>query len=227
MSNGRKRSNLVCTVTLSWCAPLREILYPYLGIWQNEVCHLFKEVFGIAQDIDFIVHQTVPVDDVQAYEYEDGPGPASNKLAFDLSKNHSSPWNAEIINILLDKLQKHCEEENWPIKWMENYIRDILRHRYKRLHTEWLRAQPKLTRNGISETPTEVEARMIAHLEKLGKESHQSTHRHNKYKWRIAVLDHVVQLSMEAGNDDQTAWEWLQCLVKTLGEQGMSSEESN
>ncbi|KAI6112651.1 hypothetical protein F5141DRAFT_1063049 [Pisolithus sp. B1] len=90
----------------------------------------------------------------------------------------------------------------------------------------WLRGQPKLTCNGNSETPTKVEARMLAHLEKLGKESCQATHCHNKYKWRMAVLDYVVQLRTEVSDDDLTAWKWLQHLVKTLGEQGMSSEES-
>ncbi|KAI5987192.1 hypothetical protein EDD15DRAFT_2372596 [Pisolithus albus] len=192
----------------------------------NEVRCLFKEVFGIEQDIDFVGHQPAPVDDVQAYEHEDGPGPNSNKLAFDLSKNHTSPWNAEVIEVLLRKLQKCCEDENWPIKRSDSYIREILRYRYKKLRTVWLRAQPKLTRNGNPETPAEVEARMLAHLEKLGKESRQATHRRNKYKRRKAVLDYVVQLRTEAGSDDQTAWEWLQRLVKTLGEQGMSSEES-
>ncbi|KAI6004950.1 hypothetical protein EDD15DRAFT_2359881 [Pisolithus albus] len=177
---------------------------------------------------DFILDlaERVPVDDVQAYEHEDGPGPNSNKLAFDLSKNHTSPWNAEVIEVLLHKLQKCCEDENWPIKRSNSYIREILRYHYKKLHTVWLRAQPKLTRNGNSETPAEVEARMLAHLEKLGKESRQATRRRNKYKWRKAVLDYVVQLRTEAGSDDQMAWEWLQRLVKTLGEQGMSSEES-
>ncbi|KAI6102048.1 hypothetical protein EV401DRAFT_1893978 [Pisolithus croceorrhizus] len=166
-SDGKKRLNLN--------------LYPYLGICQNKVHCLFKEVFGITQDTNFIVHQPVPVDNVQAYEHEDGPGPNSDKPAFDLSKNHTSPWNAEVIKVGQSSL-----------------VMAIL----------------------------EVKARMLAHLEKLGKESHQATRCHNKYKRRMAVLNYVVQLRMEVSNDDLTAWKWLQRLVKTLGEQGISSKES-
>ncbi|KAI6117033.1 hypothetical protein EDD16DRAFT_1520232 [Pisolithus croceorrhizus] len=150
-------------------------------ICQNKVHCLFKEVFGITQDTNFIVHQPVPVDNVQAYEHEDGPGPNSDKPAFDLTKNHTSPWNAEVIEVGQSSL-----------------VMAIL----------------------------EVKARMLAHLEKLGKESHQATRCHNKYKRRMAVLNYVVQLRMEVSNDDLTAWKWLQCLVKTLGEQGISSKES-
>ena len=40
------------------------------------------------------------------------------------------------------------------------------------------------------------------------------------------VLDHIVKLRAKNGDDDLAAWEWLQRLVKLLGEQGMSSEES-
>ncbi|KAI6136019.1 hypothetical protein F5141DRAFT_1208407 [Pisolithus sp. B1] len=199
---------------------------PPPGICQNEVRCLFKEVFGITQDTNFIVHQLVPVDDMQAYEHEDGPGPDSDKLAFDLSKNHTSPWNAEVIKVLLCKLRKHCEDKNWPIKQLDSYIQEILRYHYKKLCTMWLRGQPKLTCNGNSKTPAKVEARMLAHLEKLGKESCQATCCHNKYKQRMAVLDYVIQLRMEVSDDDLTAWKWLQHLVKTLGEQGMSSKES-
>ena len=50
--------------------------------------------------------------------------------------------------------------------------------------------------------------------------------RFQKYQRRVAVLDHVVALKMETGDNDLTAWEWLQRLVKMLGEHGMSSEES-
>ncbi|KAI5980954.1 hypothetical protein EDD15DRAFT_2380693 [Pisolithus albus] len=224
-SDGKKRLNLVCTATLSWYAPSTEHLSLLKDLAERGMMPV-QEVFSIEQDIDFVGHQPAPVDDVQAYEHEDGPGPNSNKLAFDLSKNHTSPWNAEVIEVLLHKLQKCCEDENWPIKRSNSYIREILRYHYKKLHTVWLRAQPSSLVMAIPETPAEVEARMLAHLEKLGKESRQATRRRNKYKWRKAVLDYVVQLRTEAGSDDQMAWEWLQRLVKTLGEQGMSSEES-
>ncbi|KAI6149009.1 hypothetical protein EDD17DRAFT_1766635 [Pisolithus thermaeus] len=48
-----------------------------------------------------------------------------------------------------------------------------------------------------------------------------------RYAWRVAVLDHIVKLKTEGNEDDAGAWKWLQRLVKTLGEHGMSSDESD
>ncbi|KAI5987135.1 hypothetical protein EDC04DRAFT_2913111 [Pisolithus marmoratus] len=62
-----------------------------------EVQCLFKEKLGIAQDIDFITHISADTADVYAYEHEDGPGPDTDKIAFDLVQNHSSPWNTFIL----------------------------------------------------------------------------------------------------------------------------------
>ncbi|KAI6143393.1 hypothetical protein BKA82DRAFT_4359952 [Pisolithus tinctorius] len=43
---------------------------------------------------------------------------------------------------------------------------------------------------------------------------------------RILVLDQMVKLKSEVQDDDIQSWKWLQRLIKTLGEHGMSSEES-
>lgn len=48
-----------------------------------------------------------------------------------------------------------------------------------------------------------------------------------KYRRRVAVLNHIVQLRTETADEDLPAWKWLQHLVKVLGEHGMSSEESS
>ena len=42
-----------------------------------------------------------------------------------------------------------------------------------------------------------------------------------------AVLDHIIKLKTEQGEDNANAWKWLQELVQSLGEHGMSSEESD
>jgi hypothetical protein len=52
-------------------------------------------------------------------------------------------------------------------------------------------------------------------------------YRSQKFHRRKTVLDHTVNLKTTDNEDDLPAWEWLQCLVSTLGEGGMSSEESD
>ncbi|KAI5980485.1 hypothetical protein EDC04DRAFT_3035233 [Pisolithus marmoratus] len=191
-----------------------------------EVRRLFKARLYITQDVDFITHKPASVHDVHAYEHEDGPTPDKNMIAFDLSQNYASPWNAFLLELLLQELQSHCREENWPIKKSDNYIREILRDRYKHLRTIWRNAQPKVAATGHLEMPGEVEARLINERTQAGKESRQATRRHNKYECRKLILDHIAALKSDTYDNNLPSWQWLGCLIKTLGEHGMSSEES-
>ncbi|KAI6098785.1 hypothetical protein EDD16DRAFT_1766608 [Pisolithus croceorrhizus] len=187
-----------------------------------EVRCLFKEKLGITQDLDFIMHCPAAAED-----------------------NYSSPWNTYILKLLCQELQACCKEENWPIKRGDNYIMEILRERYKRLRTVWRNVQPKLTSKGVLETPTETEARLVEGRIQMGKDSRQANHRRNislqlshdpllisalvgqKYHRRVMVLDEMVKSKSEAQDDDLQSWKWLRSLIKTLGEHGMSSEESS
>ncbi|KAI6124121.1 hypothetical protein EV401DRAFT_2069071 [Pisolithus croceorrhizus] len=102
---------------------------------------------------------------------------------------------------------EHLLTEFPPLK-EDDYVEEILRERYKRLRTLWRNAQPKLTTKGVPETPAEHEARL-------------------KYHHRKTVLDRIVAMKSETSNDDLGSWKWLQRLINTLGEHGMSSEESS
>ncbi|KAI6127303.1 hypothetical protein F5141DRAFT_1210688 [Pisolithus sp. B1] len=126
-----------------------------------EVRRLFKEKLGIVQDIDFITHAPASTADVHAYEYEDGPSPDTDKIAFDLAWNYSSPWNTFLLSFLLREFQLRCASEAWPIRKEDDYVEEILQECYKRLRTLWRNAQPKLTTKGVPETPAEHEARLV------------------------------------------------------------------
>ncbi|KIK74273.1 hypothetical protein PAXRUDRAFT_20043 [Paxillus rubicundulus Ve08.2h10] len=198
-----------------------------------EVRQLFKGILGITQDIDIITYDTAAPKDIHEYEYEDGPSPDHDNLAFDLSHNYSSPWNTYILEHLLRELQERCSKEKWPVTRSDNYIREILKDRYKRLRTVWLGAQPKLTTRGVAETPFETEARLVEERKKAAKESRQTTQRRNKYYRRIAVLKYMIMIKSDGkappgeANINVASWQWLHCLIETLGEHGMSSEESS
>ena len=94
---------------------------------------MFKDKLGITQDDKFITHNPADAVDVRAYEYEDGPAPNTDNIAFDLTRNFSSPWNRFILQFLLQEFQMHCDEEAWLIRKKDNYIEEILQQRYKRL----------------------------------------------------------------------------------------------
>ncbi|KAI6094496.1 hypothetical protein EDD16DRAFT_1721629 [Pisolithus croceorrhizus] len=183
-----------------------------------KVRRLFKEKLGIVQDIDFITHAPASAADVHAYEYEDGPSPDTDKIAFNLAWNYSSPWNTFLLSFLLCKFQLCCTSEAWPIRKEDDYVEEILWECYKRLRTLWRNAQPKLTTKGVPETPAEHEARLVEDSRRLGKE---------KYHRRKTVLDRIVAMKSETSDDDLGSWKWLQRLINTLGEHSMSSEESS
>ncbi|KAG2086032.1 hypothetical protein BD769DRAFT_1397046 [Suillus cothurnatus] len=173
------------------------------------------------------VHEPASHQDVYAYEYEDGSGPDPRHPAFDLQNGSKSSWNSRIINLLLEELEKRGREDSWPFQRSEVYLREILQHRYKCLHMIWTAVQPRITAKGALETPAEVEERLIAKKDETLKLTRQTTRRKNKYLWRVTVLDHLIKQMSDENREDLPAWQWLQLLVKTLGEGGMSSEESD
>ncbi|KAG1828000.1 hypothetical protein EV424DRAFT_1537001 [Suillus variegatus] len=131
--------------------------------------------------------------------------------------------------MLIKELQRRGTEEQWPFQRSDSYYKVILDDRYKRLRTAWRAAQPKVTAKGILETAAEVEDRLITKRDKNLKSVHQTTRRRNKYIRRAKILQKVIELKKDAEDEDEDlpAWMWLQNLIKTLGDGGMSSEESD
>ncbi|KIO01342.1 hypothetical protein M404DRAFT_28663 [Pisolithus tinctorius Marx 270] len=187
--------------------------------------HLLTVATG--RNVEFVTHDSADPIDVHSYEFEDGPGPDSDALVFDMMRNANSPWNSAIIDLLLQELRTRSTEENWPTVRSERYLRALLVDRYKRLRMTWRKAQPKLTKHGIVETPAETEARLIEEREEVLKLSRRTTRRRNKFTRRATILEHIVKLKTDEGDADAAAWTWLQDLVLRLGEHGASSEESD
>ncbi|KAI6117648.1 hypothetical protein EDD16DRAFT_1519889 [Pisolithus croceorrhizus] len=173
-----------------------------------EVCCLFQEKLGITQDINFITHVPANTGDIHAYEYEDGPSPDTDNVTFNLTWNHLLPWNSFILSFLLCKFQACCTQEAWPIRKDDDYIEEVLHEHYKN-------AQPKLMAKGLIEMPAEQEAQLVE--ENLIQKYHQ----------RKTVLNCIITMKSEVPDDDLHNWQWLQHLIKSLGEHSMSSEESS
>ncbi|KAG1724418.1 hypothetical protein EDB19DRAFT_1599542, partial [Suillus lakei] len=134
-------------------------------------------------------------------------------LAFDLKHRFNTPWNAKMLNILLEELKKRSVEEEWPFQRSDGYYKAILEDRYKQMRMVWRAAQPKVTAKGSLETVAEVEERLIAKRGENLKSVRQTTRRQN--------------LKKDGEDDNLPAWQWLQKLIQTLGDGGMSLEESD
>ncbi|KAG1778105.1 hypothetical protein EV702DRAFT_1196517 [Suillus placidus] len=82
----------------------------------DEVQCLLREKLNISQDADFLAHKTAACDVVSSYEHKDGPGPDYQNLAFDLANGSKSPWNARILDLLLEDLKERSEKEGWVVQ---------------------------------------------------------------------------------------------------------------
>ncbi|KAG1722610.1 hypothetical protein EDB19DRAFT_1834931 [Suillus lakei] len=121
--------------------------------------------------------------------------------------------------MLIKELQRRGMEEQWPFQRSDSYYKAILNDCYKWLQTAWRAAQPKVTAKGILETAAKVEDRLITKRDENLK----------KYIHRAKILQKVIEPKKDAKDKDEDlpAWMWLQNLIKTLGDGGMSSEESD
>jgi hypothetical protein len=146
---------------------------------QNEVRRFLREKLNLSQDADFLAHKTAACDVVYSYEHEDGPGPDYQNLAFDLANGSRSPWNARVLDLLLEDLKERSEKEVWVVRRSDGYYRETLEHRYKRLRTIWREGQAKVTAKGTLETGEDVERRLIAQRDKSLKLVRQATRRRN------------------------------------------------
>ncbi|KAG1763757.1 hypothetical protein EDD22DRAFT_756650, partial [Suillus occidentalis] len=126
--------------------------------------------------------------------------------------------NARVLDLLLEDLKERSQKEVWVVRRSDGYYRETLEHRYKRLWTIWREGQAKVTAKGTLETGEDVEKRLITQKDKTLK---------LKYMRRTKVLHHIIELKKDESDEDLPTWEWLQRLIKTLGDDGMSSAESD
>ncbi|KAF8906074.1 hypothetical protein CPB84DRAFT_1844719 [Gymnopilus junonius] len=108
----------------------------------------------------------------------------------------------------------------------DDYIQDLVVSQLERLKGIWKKAQPKVKENGEIESASEIEERMIVDREKTEKVARAATRRRSWFDRRKETLVRIVSIKREQNEADCFIWEWLLDLVETLGEDGMSSDES-
>lgn len=147
-------------------------------LFQRHVRDLYKEVFDIDNDDDFVLQSAAPTELVQAYEEDRGPGPDLENIQFDMGDNNKSSWNRVIFAALVARLVEKRKEEDWrlPEKTQEFYL-GLIVERFKRLKQTWNRAQRKVYANGDVETVEDVEMRLVETKERRGEEIRRATRR--------------------------------------------------
>ncbi|KAF8573181.1 hypothetical protein K439DRAFT_1376215 [Ramaria rubella] len=164
------------------------------------VCQVFKDTLNITQDDDIVQHKIVPPQAVRQYEKDSENGPDLNNLHLDMKGNLTSEWNVNTISLLTEMLKVRRQEFEM-LERLQEYMEDLIQEKMKRLRVCWKAFQPRTDETGAQESPEALEVRLLEKHTQLSKLARQAT-------------------------SDLPMWKWLEKLIKHLGADGMSSEES-
>jgi hypothetical protein len=117
---------------------------------------VFKKVFNVSCDDDFIGKETADPDDVEAFEVHGHPEPDVNNLLFDFRNGAQSTWNNAVVDILVALIAQRS-----IVVKPESYLVELVVERYRRVRTSWLHGQPRTMAQGVSETPAAMEDRLV------------------------------------------------------------------
>jgi hypothetical protein len=143
---------------------------------------LFKDVFDIEQDEDFLNHKSASPEQVQAFVDDSSGGPDSDDLHFDMIGPYNNVWNRRVIAALAEKFEekrqaqpKHLRLPQRPVE----YVEQLLVKRFERCRTHWLNQKPRVTDGGIKETQEQVEIRVNNAKRMERKNARHTTRRRN------------------------------------------------
>lgn len=154
--------------------PRLEVL---LTMIQAAVRTLFKRTFDVEADEDFMMHKTALPALVADYRDGDGAGPDPDELHFDMRDGPKTTWNAQVINILLLKLLSSEGKERGLAEISDQYWRELIELKYKRVRGEWKKKLPKRTDLDVEETSKDVEEQLLDKKEKTLKDARTTRRR--------------------------------------------------
>ncbi|KAF8579426.1 hypothetical protein K439DRAFT_1620546 [Ramaria rubella] len=162
------------------------------------VCNLFKDIFQIEQNSDFIAHESAPAEQVLAHKAgKIQPNP--DDLHFDMWHGPETPWNSVVLNILL--------QNSWQRKGKHiGTFQTDQQHTIPRCWRKDTSGQKQL--GGMDDPREQTQGRKKLKFE----------------RW-IKTAESMVALKKDAGATEAIIWQWLLDMLKTLGQDGMSSEE--
>ncbi|KAF8582889.1 hypothetical protein K439DRAFT_1617929 [Ramaria rubella] len=193
------------------------------ALGQMHVHNLFKDIFQIEQNSDFIAHESAPAEQVLAHEAgKIQPNP--DDLHFDMWHGPETPWNSIVLNILLQKLMAEKEKAHWDLPDRSAaYDSTLLEERYIQAKTAWRDGQPKRTDTGEEEISEDIATCVINKRENYLKAMRTYKWRETKFERWIKTAESMVALKKDAGATEAIIWQWwLLDMLKTLGQGGMS-----
>ncbi|KAG8219713.1 hypothetical protein J3R82DRAFT_675 [Butyriboletus roseoflavus] len=196
---------------------------------QEHTHHLYAESFQVSKDKDFLLISGPSKEELKLFAEIGLNGPDHFDLQWDFGHPASSDWNQAVIALLTHKLAELQQEEKWTTApKSQAYWEETITQKFNCIRTIVSKAKLHLLDDDQSaETNHQVANRLVKEKDASLKKSRRDAHRMSKYKCRICVTKATSGLSEEGSeNEDACAWRFLHDIVKMLGTDGMSSEES-
>jgi hypothetical protein len=165
------------------------------------VRRLWRRVFQISQDEDFINHISVTREEVRDFIEGGGDGPNPDELRFDLAAQHDSPWNQDVISILVEKHEELRLNQLEPLRLAERpvkYVEKLMIEKFRRCKSHWASAQPRMV-GGIEETGDEVGCRVEYKKNEDLKRSRHASRRlrvSGIFYWKVVALSYNRNLTV-------------------------------
>ncbi|KAG6373290.1 hypothetical protein JVT61DRAFT_6421 [Boletus reticuloceps] len=106
------------------------------------------------------------------------------------------------------------------------YWETIIHDKFVHIKGERTWAQLQVMKSGQIEDGDEIENCRSQFTHRRLKRARIRERRVKKYEHRLTVAKGIVKLKEEAGEDNNEIWKWLGNIVRELGTEGMSSDES-
>ncbi|KAI0640276.1 hypothetical protein C8Q77DRAFT_1153150 [Trametes polyzona] len=189
------------------------------------VRRVYMDYCGIEQDLDWMGHQSVDKEVAQDFATGLNAGPDPEDLRFEMTTSvEKSYWNQKVVSILFDKVKEKCVREHGDIPLpADPDLRKLVVAKFNRSRVPWRKGQLRRDGNTV-ETEDARQKRLQEEYEKLNTGARARTRRANKFTRRKRVCTKELELCVD--NSDKKVWTFLLGLLKTLGPEGMSSDES-
>ncbi|KAI5996764.1 hypothetical protein EDC04DRAFT_2909832 [Pisolithus marmoratus] len=182
-------------------------------IWNLvHVRDLFKTVFDITQDEDFLQCGGVSSQVAKAFIEGTGPGPDPSQLQWDFNNPAASAWN----------------QAKWTVETRsDQYWVHKITQKFTQIKKCVDKAKPRINDNLSIETSVDIAERLVNEKDEALMKGRRDMWRRTKYQHRKEITESMVAAKEARGDDDVVAWWFLSSVVTTLGSDGMSSEDSD
>jgi hypothetical protein len=115
----------------------------------------------VTKDDDYVLHESVEPDLICAHK-EGLAKPDKEQLRLDFTQGPESPWNSEVLEMLVESMKWIQGKSNGSIPERSNaYYLQLARDKFARARSAWARGQQQSTGAGEVEAAKDVEACLI------------------------------------------------------------------